>query len=450
MSTLLLSLLTIFAVDAATLQQAKKALEKKDYPQAERLYRQLLESEPEDYESKFGLARTLLYSERRNEAIRLYTELLQANPDNADVLVGRGAAYGFNRQYREAEADLRQALNRIPEYAEAWMLLGNVYYWQEKSGPANEAYSQWVRLEPKNPSARISRAKTYYQAKMPDSAKEDLDKAKELGASEDEINTLLHGTTAVKPESGEETTGDLVEPKACNVAYPWQFSPYYTFHSLTDNQSDWHTYGARIQYQFDLGSVALDGFQTQRFSEEDEALMVEGFFDLWNSAYANLRFQVANDADFLPRADLYGELFQGVGGGWELSGSYRHMDFENNDVDIYNFSVGKFIENWYLRGRIYFTPETESLKLSYGLSARYYFDDEDFIEAGGGFGEETTVLGTALLGDPIVQNSQTQSASLQYQNYLTDRIGISLGYLFYNIDHTWSSHGVSARMMYRW
>ncbi|RJP19956.1 MAG: YaiO family outer membrane beta-barrel protein [Candidatus Omnitrophota bacterium] len=410
------------------LDMAKAAMEQQDYPTAIQAYQKWLEEDPTSYDAQYGLARAYSFTENRKKAIEIYTNILHDHLNDPDVHLARGRVYAWEKQFEPAEADLSFVTNTFPDYAEAWAALGDVYLWSDRPESAIDAYSRWIALEPNNASAYLARTKAYRVTKQFDLARNDLNLAREKGANRDELDALL--ATLDSPQK----------------TMPWEASVFYRYHAISAGKADWHTYGASVRRQFSKGSIGLEGYQTHRFSKIDEAAAIDGYLDLWQKAYGNLRLQVAPDADFLPRTDTLLELFQGFGEGWELSGNYRHMDFPGNNIDIYGFSLGKFIGDWYLRGRTYFTPESDDTLISYAFSARHYFNEDDFVEVGGGVGKEAVTIDAG----PIIEDRQTKSVSIRGQKFFRANLGLTLSYDFFEIDRAWSSHGVSIGVITRW
>ncbi len=411
------------------LEDVSKAMEKEKYQTAIELYRQYLDEHPDEYSAKFGLGRALAFSGEYDKALETYNEILEDNSSNPDVLLSRGLVYSWTKQFEKAEKDLKQVIEQVPDYSDAWSALGNVYLWTEQYNKAQKTFSRWAELETENPAPILGRAKTLVRKGEYAQAQEQLRLAREKGASEEALEEI-------SPIIQEKRRGDR----------NWEFTMGYAFNSLSDDFSAWHRYSTRLQRNFSKGSVALELFQAHQFSEKDEGIGFDGYLELWSRSYANLQFEVGNDIDFLPTTDTRFELFQGFGERWEISGNYRHMDFPNNNVDSYGFTLAKYLGSWYLRGGTNFTPEADDVLLSYSLMARYYFQEDSFIEVVGGLGEEIVTIGAG----PVLDSRDTSFAGIRGEHFFTPWFGLYCGYEFFDIEKTWNRHGVTTGVMFRW
>ena len=425
----LLFLLLVSTSPSSPLSQADSALEQGDYEAAIRAYRLYVEKEPKSYEARFGLARALAFSEKRREAIEVYTDLLRTHPDDPDARLGRGRVYAWEKQSKEAEKDLTFVTQKYPDYADAWSALGNLYLWTQRPNEAAEAFTKWIELLPDDSVPYIARAKAYRDARRFSLARDDLRSARAKGGNKDEINQFLRELYRVPG------------------ALPWEMAVRYSFESFSSERADWHTYTAYVRRTFSRGSLAFESIRTRRFSMWDEAAALDGYLDLWPRAYGNLRLQVTSDADVLPRSDYAVEIFQGLGDGWEISGNYRHMDYPNDNVDIYGVSLGKYVGDWYLRGRTSFLHERGSFISSHGFFARRYLKTvDDFLEVGGGRGKELVTIGAG----PRIETHRTHFFTLRMQKFLSPRLGFTVAADYNDQEDLPVGRGFSFGIITRW
>ncbi len=428
MIPLLVSLIIAAAGIPSHLEEAAEAMKRGDYEAAVGYYNLELENEPSSYDARYGLARALSFSEHRREAIQVYSELIAEHPDDPDLRLGRGRTYAWEKQYPEAQADLEWITERFPDYADAWSALGDVFRWSDRPNEAVTVYTRWIALRPDDPAPYLARAQANRELNQYEETKNDLKKAETLGGDPAKIAEIL---------------ADLEQTRI----YPWQFGVTYDYLNFSPSVTDWHTVKSMLRRTFEHGSLALESIQTERFSEWDDALAVDGYLDLWPRAYANLRFQVTNDAGVLPRLDYASELYQGFGEGWELSGGYRHMDYSSNNVDLYSVSLGKYIGDWYLREKTYFLPESDGIDLSQSFSIRRYLaNEDDYIQFETGFGNESVTLG---LG-PVIESRRTHFFSLGVHKFLTNRLGIVVSLTYQDIDRTPIRRGINFGFITRW
>lgn len=234
---------------------------------------------------------------------------------------------------------------------------------------------------------------------------------------------------------------------AARRPYFWESSASFEIQTYRRDRSDWYRWATGVRRKFDGGSVALEQSGTRRFDIWDEAAAVDAWKNLWDHAYVNARVQIAHDAEILPRLDLSTELFQGIGKGWEVSGSYRHMDFPGSNADIYGVCLGKYLGNWYLRGRYSQSAGTSGRGGSTSVWARRYLANEkDFIELGAGTGRQVVSLGEGR-NDEVRGNT---FMSLRAQHFFTDRIGLSASLSYGDEEKVAPRVGYGLSIVLRW
>lgn len=323
------------------------------------------------YDEELGLARQLAFSNRWDEAVGIYTALLTQNPNDSDVRLGRGLVYAWQGRYEDATSDLTRVTRQTPGYADAWMALGNAYLWWDRAGPAEQAYSRWIELQPDRAEPYLARTRAHQSARHFPQARKDLKMARSLGGNADEIDRLLRLLDRIP------------------AARPWEPVLLWERQTFSDGRPEWRTTQVTMKRELTQGSIALGFMRTHRYDMGDEAILSEAYVHLWRRAYVNLRLQLAPESKVLPRADITGELFQGFGNGWELSGSFRRMNFPDQPVEIYGLALLKYVGNGLLRGRGLWVPGEQGASVYMSGAARWYFDTvDDFIELGGGRGTE--------------------------------------------------------------
>ncbi|UCH62873.1 MAG: YaiO family outer membrane beta-barrel protein [Fidelibacterota bacterium] len=362
-----------------------------------------LSGDSRSYDEKLDLARQLAHSNRRQEAIELYTIFLTEYPDDPDLLLGRGLVYAWEGQYAEGEADLLAVTRHVPTYADAWMALGNLYLWWERSLQSVEACSRWAELQPDNAAPYIARAKAYRSARQFAQARKDLIIAIKLGGDREEISGLLRQLDRIP------------------TALPWEPILLLDVQTFSTDRPDWSTTTALVKREVSLGSIAVGFIQTRRFDQEDRAFLLDSYMNLWRRGYANIRLQFAPWRRVLPGSDTIIEIFQGVGKGWELSGSYRRMAFPETLVYILGSSLAWYLGSWYLRSQTLFVPIDEGIdRFTMATARRYIVTVDNFLEIGAGLGREVV---TGLIGP---EYAETYVLIVRGQTFINSRWGFTL------------------------
>lgn len=129
--------------------EAYAALEGGQYDAAQRLYSQVLRSEPANVDALMGLAALAQKDNRAAEAQRYFLAILDVEPRNALAQSGLIALMGQSDP-QAAESRLKQLLAREPS-PPLFFNLGNLYAEQGLWSQAQQAYFQAHNLEPRNP-----------------------------------------------------------------------------------------------------------------------------------------------------------------------------------------------------------------------------------------------------------------------------------------------------------
>ena len=396
-----------------------------------------LVARPISYDQQYEEARTLANSGQEKEAIQAYSDLLILSPGNADVLLGRGQVYARMNRWPEAEADLLAVTAASPNYADAWSALGNMYMWSDRPMLAIEAFGRWVDLRPTDPAPHIARGRAYRAAGDYAAARADFEAAATAGADAKQIESYL---LSPKPQ--------VNNPEAVIPAgFLWSASLGASWTTFSPDRQDWSDYSLSVRRHFEHGSLAFELLDTRRFGVSDQAWALDGYLDLWSRAYANLRYQQGPQASLFPDSAYYGELFQGVGQGWELSGSYGRLEFSSSNVNMYGVGVGKYVGNYYIRLRHSYIPGNGSVSNSNRLLARYYYagDGDNYVEA-------NVSAGTSNSDDKSGVNVQTKSSAVgvAYVKYPTPRWGFKIGADLGRESDSFTSRSVSGSLYLRW
>lgn len=389
------------------------------------------------FDQQFQVARELAISGQREPAITAYSQLLLRSPGNADVLLGRGRVYAWMGRWPEAEADLQAATAAAPDYADAWSGLGDMYLWSDRPDQAVQAYGRWIALAANDPAAYIARGRARRAAGDSAGAKLDFDAAGGYGADPAQVVGYLQ---SLQPRA---LTPDVVVPQG----YRWSSSLSASRTWLSPVRSDWSDYGLSLRRHFERGSLAVEWLGADRFGLSDRAWALDAYVNLWSRAYANLRYQVGPDAELFPGRAWRAELWQGLRQGWELSGSYDHLAFRNSEVDIYAVGVGKYVGNFYLRGRALYIPGDGSDRIGYRGQVRYYYagDGDNYVEINGGTGRSSEFLSR----NPDASHSSNSSVGIAFVKFLTPRWGFKLG-LDYSDQPEHVERSISGAVYTRW
>lgn len=421
----------------ASMADGDAAASRGDYAAAAVFYSAEVAADSTAYEARFQLARALSFSGKREDAIRVYSDILAGSPTNSDVLLGRGRVYAWMGKWKESEADLLAASVKSPTYADVWSALGDMYLWSDRPQKAVEAYGRLSELKPTEPAPLIARGRAKRSAADLVGARTDFEAARTRGADGNEIDSYL-ATLMPRVQTPEAFVPEGFHWSASASAGMTRFSP------LRDHWSD-YTYS--IRRHFSRGSLAVEYLDARRFQSDDNAWALDAYVDLWNRAYANVRYQRAPKPQLYPKNSWRTEIFQGFGRGWELSGSYDHLEFGNTNTDMYGVGLGKYIGNFYLRGRTLFIPGTGFTSLSHRGIVRYYYagNGDDYLELSGGWGRGGEI---ARAGN--INRTKSESAGISFVKYLSPHWGMKLGASYGDDENSFVERGLTAAIYTRW
>lgn len=392
----------------------------------------------ESYEQQFARARELATSGRREEAIALYTAMLAQSPGNSDVLLARGRTYAWMDRWAEAEADLGAVTRAAPDYADAWSALGDMYLWSERPQQAAAAYGRWAELRPADPAPLIARGRAHRSAGDLDAARLDFEAARTRGVDAAQVEDYL---ATLQPRIQKQ---EAVLPEA----YDWQLrvGAWHTDFD-PDSRSSWNEYELSLRRRFERGSLAVEMLRANRFDSHDTAWALDGYATLWQRAYANVRYQRGPSGDLYPDHAWRLELFQGVGDGWELSGSYDHLQFGGSDTDMYGTGVGYYFSDFYVRYRALYVAGSGNL--SHRGQVRYYYagNADDYVEIAGGTGHSRERQAGAF--DRVVESDHS-SLGVVLVKYFHPQWGFKLGAGYADDVDGFDERAYAAALYARW
>lgn len=259
------------------------------------------------------------------------------------------------------------------------------------------------------------------------------------------MTPLLVFALAVAPALGPADTGEVTRPRETDTTV-WMAAADYGFEAFTHGLAAWQMWTARIERRTPAVAVALEATDASRFALWDQQAALDAYPKLWRHAYGNLRVAVAPGARVLPRSDITGEIYQAVGRAWEISASYRRMNYPDRGVNLWGVSVARYMPHWYVVARATAVPLSGRLGGGAWLTVRRYLaTTDDYVDLVGGSGSEVVTLGA---GSTVVNHSQFFAGRLQQS--LSHRLALTAG-------GTWTSQqglptrsGLTLGANYRW
>jgi len=120
------------------------------YPEAEDCFRQSLQNNPRNPDTRYNLGNTLARLHQWDEAVGQYRHALQIAPDRADIMNNLGLALAARGQYADAVACFEQALQLKPDYGSAHNNLASIYFMEKRYDEAVRHFRAALRAMPDN------------------------------------------------------------------------------------------------------------------------------------------------------------------------------------------------------------------------------------------------------------------------------------------------------------
>src|SRR6266581_3438274 len=159
------------AKDVAAFDNASEAIEKKHYDQALLLLRQIVETDPNDFQAWERLGTIYFIQKKFDEAERSYGEALKRHPHYALVLISLGRLRIVQKNFDGAVEVLDQAVKIEPPSPQANYFLGEAYLQLKKGSKAVVYLHEALRLDPVGMAdAHLRLAALYHGAGMKDKA----------------------------------------------------------------------------------------------------------------------------------------------------------------------------------------------------------------------------------------------------------------------------------------
>ena len=264
-----------------------------------------------------------------------------------------------------------------------------------------------------------------------------------MSARQARILILIAAVIAISPASA---SAQEAAARPCPPACTWESTLTYSYSDLSDEMASWHNINAAAVYNFPGGAIALGAIQVSRFERWDQGVALDGYKELWQNSYGNVRVQYAPSADLLPELDLYAELFQGIPRGWEVSGSYRLRAYPDDKIHFVGASLNRYVGSWYLRGKGEVFPYADEVGVLFSVEARRYFEPPRSylkFEAGRGRGVEVVDVG------PIIETTDTYYLLAGIQKYVTSHFGL-IAQAVYSDDDFFTRRTLVVGAMVRW
>lgn len=302
-------------------QKSKDYIVQKEYSNARKALRILLERKPKDIKYRVIIARTYLWEKKFEKVDRQIDKILLVDKDNK-------AAYVI------------------------W--LKSKIWRKDQSGAmvvVNKATSIWKHDE-------------YFQ----------LEKAKLLVKSEKEEEAIAILKVLVEKNPSNKDAVDLLRSLKAKFAKNRIGAQYlFNYYSNTP-ENPLHGIALRYHRATKIGSFILKSNHYNRFDKWGHQIELDAYPRLFKGvyAYANIGYSYT---DLFPVYRAGFEPFFKLPKSFEGSVGFRYLDFESSTVAMYTASLGKYFKSNWLNLRTFITPKEDGVSKSVSLEFRHFTKD---------------------------------------------------------------------------
>jgi YaiO family outer membrane protein len=314
------------------------------------LHAGVVHAEPDDV---LTTARANATSGHRDQALTDLELHLRLSPRDVDARLLYGLILSWEGRYPEARRELQQVLDQTPNYNDARVALANIAWW-------NGEYTELKRLAD---DGRLRR---------PDDVEWMLQEARALdglGKPRDARRVLQ----AMLAQSPGHPQARSFKNRLDSELRPWSLTMGYGADRFSDDRTPWGEYAVSLRRQTPVGSVIGRVSQVERFGFQDRLYEVEMYPSFRPGTYGFISVGFAKDDTLYPDHRIATDIYQSIGGGWELNAGFRRLAF-TSVTDIYVGSVTKYTGSWMLTGKTMYVPDRRGPEdsVSFHAVARRY------------------------------------------------------------------------------
>src|SRR5262249_34617832 len=148
------------------LQQARQAIEERDWDKAKQIYLQALGFKSDLPDIHYGLATVYFQLRELTSAAHHFKEVTRLDPLRAGAYVNLGAVLNLLNQHDEAISALRRGIQIDVNRVVGYYNLGLVHRRKGQLDMAIQAYREAIRLNPRMADAHLNLANVYYDKGM--------------------------------------------------------------------------------------------------------------------------------------------------------------------------------------------------------------------------------------------------------------------------------------------
>ncbi len=351
---------------------------------------QMIAQQKRGADERFKEARELAFSGNRSAAIDSSKSILTDHPNYFDVRVFMARVMTWEKNYDESIKNLKLVLKEKRKHIQAFNTIIDAYRWSGDLENALHYNNIALGYHDRYEDFYIKKAKILLKLDRPDISL-----------------VMIRRLLDLYPESVE---GNRMKQSLAGVAIFNKIAFRYRIDMFTET-APWHLSYLQYSRKLKFGTIIARLNYANRFKKSGFQLETDGYISIRKGTYAYLNFGVS-DASIFPKIRAAVEPYQMLPLSFEISLGLRYLKFKSTDVWIYTGSLGKYIGNYWISYRFYFTPKTERTSFSSVIYIRRYFSDtENYITLRLGAG----IVSYTALEDEQFSGLSSKGAALEFQ-----------------------------------
>ncbi|MBB6612641.1 YaiO family outer membrane beta-barrel protein [Pontibacter sp. Tf4] len=309
-------------------------------------------------ETDFQKAREIAFEQKNySQAIQLCKQVLQQDPEYIDARILLGRLYYWNGAADSAIVELKKAYEQMPAYEDATQALADVLYFEKQYDEALHYLAAGLTQHPQS-RGLLTRKATVLAGKA--NYKQAYRLADSLLAGDPNNDQLLALTSQLREYSYE----NRIELTYDYTHFDEQFA------------DAWHLAGISYGRQTKIGPITGRVNYANRFASKGWQFEADAYPRLSRTFYTYTSFAYSADLPIFPKVRAGLSLYANLPKAWEVEAGARFLRFDES-IWAYTFSVGKYIQNFWVNGRTYLTQGNNSVANAYSLNTRYYLKGAD-------------------------------------------------------------------------
>lgn len=345
----------------------------------------------------------------------------QVIPDRPEAVFDTVRTLAYDGRLEEAELMARELVKNNPDYGDAIVLLARIVAWQERYKEALVILDTLIAKQAGHNDALDARSTI----------------VEWMQAKEDEI--ISRGDTAMAEAEqlpGEHGATDSLN-RDVDIFLGYYFDtfrqPYSRFWQIFRVGAQYETSAGPLLGTVNFGNLHADN--GNGVAETGIQVQAEFWPQISEKSYGWLAYAYS-PFRYFPRHRAAAEYWYSLERGWVVSAGASYFYFDRN-IFIPTFSIEKYAGKYWLAARTYIHLKEAGTSSSVFLSARRYFNDNDYIQLTAGAGtapdepwdlasdlERQKAIAVKLSGNKKISNSFTVKLGAGYsrEEYLNEQL----------------------------